>query len=323
MPNLFRFAFGLAALALTQAAPLHAQEFPTRPIRLIVPFTPGGGNDVLARLIADRFNAVFKQPTVVENRAGAGGNIGADVVAKAPADGQTLLLGNVSLAMIPHILKDTPFDARSDFTVLAIIASTPFGMVVPAVSPLNSVADVIAKAKADPGRMIYASVGLGTPHHLGMELFQLKTGTKMQHVVFKGSAPALSDLAASQFDLMLISLNAAAPFLQRKQIRVLAVGEPNRLADMPDVPTFVEQGVPDFEVTAWYGVIARSGLPPAVAARLSTEILDAVKNPELAKRLKAAGFDVTPIGPEAAQKRLLADYAAWGDVVKNAGIKAE
>jgi len=311
-------------LGLLVGAPALAQsEFPSRPIRLVVPFAPGGGNDLLARYISGKLYARWGQPVVVENKPGAGGNVGADYVAKAPADGLTLLLATNTLTINPYLQKHIPFDVRRDFAPLALLATTPFVFVVYEALPARSVQEVVDAAKAAPGRMSYASVGVGTPHHLGMELFKSITGTDIVHVPYRGSVPALTDTSTGQTQMMLATINAALPFLDGKKVRALGVAERQRLLELPDVPTLIEAGVADFEVTAWYAVLAPAATPAPIQEKLGGALLAAAKDADMPEKLGPAGFQ--PHAGSATQLRELieADLDKWRRVAAAAGIRPE
>jgi tripartite-type tricarboxylate transporter receptor subunit TctC len=312
----------LATFALAETAAAQS-EFPSRPIRLVVPFAAGGGNDLLARLLSSKLQAKWGQPVVVENKPGAGGNIGAEFVARAPADGYTLLLVTNTVTINPHLQKSVPFDARKDFAPIALLASTPFAIVVSPDLPVRSVAELVAHARAHPGKLSYASVGIGTPHHLGMELFKSLTATNMVHVPYKGSVPALTDTATGQTQVMLVTINAAMPFIQGQKVRPLGVGERARVPTLPDVPTAIEAGVPGFEVSAWYAVLAPASTPAEVRQKLADAILQAIAEPDTREKLAPAGFELTPGDSSELRTLIAADYDKWGRVVANAGIKPE
>jgi tripartite-type tricarboxylate transporter receptor subunit TctC len=314
----------LTLAAAVLASPASAQsDYPTRPIRLIVPFAPGGGNDLLARMISLKLSAKWSQPVVVENKPGAGGNIGAEFVARAPADGYTLLLVTNTVTINPYLQKNTPFDIRSDFAPIALLAYTPFALVVTPALPVRSVGELVAHAKANPGKLSYASVGIGTPHHLGMELFKSLTATDMVHVPYRGSVPALTDTASGQTQLMLVTVNAAAPFLQDNKVRALGVGERARIPTMRDVPTIIEGGVAGFEVTAWYAVLAPTATPAPIQQRLTEATLQAMADPETKERLGPAGFEMSPGSPDQLRRLISDDLAKWQRVVAAAGIQPE
>jgi len=311
------------ALALLPAAAAAQSDFPSRPIRLIVPFAAGGGNDILARAVAAKLQAKLGQPVVVENKAGAGGNIGAEFVARAAPDGYTLLIATNTVVINPHVQKSVPFDVRRDFAPIALLASTPFVLVVNNDLPVRSVGQLVDFARANPNRLSYASTGLGTPHHLGMELFRSLTGTTMVHVPYKGSVPALTDTATGQTQLMFATINAAMPFMQGQRVRALGVGERTRLASMRELPTIAESGVPGFELTAWYALLAPAATPAAVQKRLSEAVLQGMSEADTRERLSPSGFEITSGTPAELRALIATDYEQWGRVVRTAGITPE
>lgn len=317
-------AWLVAAMAFTCPSIGAAQtDFPVRPIRLIVPFAPGGGNDLLARYVSGKLNARWGQPVVVENKPGAGGNIGAEFVARSQPDGYTLLLVTNTVTINPYLQKNIPFNVRTDFAPLALLASTPFALVVTPGLPVSTVSELVAHAKAAPGKLSYASTGVGTPHHLGMELFKSLTGTDIVHVPYRGSVPGLTDTATGQTQVMLATINAAMPFLDGKRVRALGVGEKQRIASLPDVPTVIEAGVPGFEVTAWYGVLAPAATPAAIQQKLGEAIQQAARDPEMKEKLGPAGFEVMPDDGAALRRLIDTDLDRWGKVAAQAGIKPE
>lgn len=322
--NTIMTAWLVVAAAIAGPSIAAAQtDFPTRPIRLIVPFAPGGGNDLLARYVSGKLTARWGQPVVVENKPGAGGNIGAEFVARSQPDGHALLLVTNTVTINPYLQKNVPFDIRTDFAPLALLAATPFALVVTPELPVTSVRELIAHARAAPGKLSYASTGVGTPHHLGMELFKSLTSTDMVHVPYRGSVPGLTDTSTGQTQVMLATINAAMPFLDSKRVRALGVGEKQRIGALPDVPTVIEAGVPGFEVTAWYGVLAPAATPAPVQQKLGEAILHAARDPEMKEKLAPAGFEIMP-GDAAALRRLIdSDLERWGKVAAQAGIKPE
>jgi len=316
-------ALAWIALPATAAQAQADAGFPTRPIRMVVPFGAGGGNDLLARLIGQHLQTKWGQPVLVDNKPGAGGNIGADFVAKSAPDGYTLLLATNTLTINPATLLKMPFDVRQDFAPVALAAATPFVLLVSNDLPVKSVGELIAHARGKPGALSYASVGIGTPHHLGMELFKNLTNTDMVHVPYKGSALALSDLAGGRVQVMLASINAAMPMMQGGKVRALAVAEPKRIDSARDLPTVIEAGVPGFEITAWYAVLAPARTPPEIVRKLGDEIFKAMGEADTRDRLRPAGFEI--VRGTAAELRALiaADLDKWAGVVKAAGIKPE
>ena len=315
-------ALVLALIALPALAQSDA-AFPARPIRLVVPFASGGGNDLLARVIAQRLQTAWGQAVLVDNKPGAGGNIGADFVAKSAPDGHTLLLATNTLTINPAIFATIPFDVRQDFAPVALAAATPFVLLVNNELPVKSVRELIAHARAKPGKLSYASVGIGTPHHLGMELFKSLTGTDIVHVPYKGSVTSLTDLSSGQVQVMLASINAAMPFMQGGKVRAIAIAEPRRIESARDLPTVIESGVPGYEITAWYAVLAPARTPPEIVRKLGDEILKVMGESDTRERLRPAGFEI--VRGNAAELRALisSDIDKWAGVVKSAGIKPE
>ena len=315
-------ALVLALIALPALAQSDA-AFPARPIRLVVPFAAGGGNDLLARVISQRLQTAWGQPVLVDNKPGAGGNIGADFVAKSAPDGHTLLLATNTLTINPAIFATIPFDVRQDFAPVALAAATPFVLLVNNELPVKSVRDLIAHARAKPGKLSYASVGIGTPHHLGMELFKSLTGPDIVHVPYKGSVTALTDLSSGQVQVMLASINAAMPFMQGGKVRAIAIAEPKRIESARDLPTVIESGVPGYEITAWYAVLAPARTPPEIVRKLGDEIFKVMGESDTRERLRPAGFEI--VRGNAAELRALisSDIDKWAGVVKSAGIKPE
>lgn len=315
-------ALVLALIALPALAQSDA-AFPARPIRLVVPFAAGGGNDLLARVISQRLQTAWGQPVLVDNKPGAGGNIGADFVAKSAPDGHTLLLATNTLTINPAIFATIPFDVRQDFAPVALAAATPFVLLVNNELPVKSVRDLIAHARAKPGKLSYASVGIGTPHHLGMELFKSLTGTDIVHVPYKGSVNSLTDLSSGQVQVMLASINAAMPFMQGGKVRAIAIAEPKRIESARDLPTVIESGVPGYEITAWYAVLAPARTPPEIVRKLGDEIFKVMGESDTRERLRPAGFEI--VRGNAAELRALisSDIDKWAGVVKSAGIKPE
>ena len=306
-------------LAATMAA---AQSYPNRPIRLIVPFPPGGTNELLARIISQRLQEKWGQAVVTENRAGAGGNIGADAVAKSTPDGYTLLFGTNTLTMNPFLVKQMPFDVQRDLAPVAMIATTPFIVVVNNNLPVHSIAELIAHGKANAGKLSFGSAGTGTPHHLGAELFRTMTGVQMVHVPYKGSAQALTDVMTGQLDLMWVTINVGMPLVSAAKLRAIAVGEPQRLASQPELPSVAET-LPGYEVTAWYAVFAPAGTPPPLIEQLSAELVRVFQLAEVKDKLTPLGVELTTRNAAELRAVVAADLAKWRQVVAQAGLKPE
>jgi tripartite-type tricarboxylate transporter receptor subunit TctC len=315
----------VAILAASLAGSAFAQSYPSRPVRLIVPFPAGGSADLLGRALAKKMSEGLGQQVVVENRAGAGGTIGAGVVAKAPADGYTLGLGTVStLGMAPVVRASPPYDSLAAFAPVSLVASAPFLLVVNASVPAKSLAELVDLAKSQPGRLNFASIGEGTLQHFSGEHFKSLTGASMVHVPYKGVAPALVDLLAGQVQVLFdILASFQLQNIQSGRLRALAVAGPARIALLPAVPTMAEAGLPGFEVTAWFGLIAPRAAPPEIVARLNAEVRAAVASSEMREVISAQGFEPSASSPEQFTEVIRREVAKWAQVVKTSGFKAE
>jgi len=317
----------LAALFLVTLAgtlPACAQEYPRKAIRLIVPFAPGGGNDTVARVIAQSAGASLGQPMAVDNRPGAGGMLGADLAAKSPADGYTLFLGGVgSHAVNPNLHAKLPYDPVKDFAPITLIASAPSVLVVNPSLPARTLAEFTALAKASPGRINYASNGNGSSAQLAAVLYESMAGVQMVHVPYKGLAPALVDLLAGEVQAMFSSVVAIVPNIKAGRLRALAVTGKRRAALLPEVPTLDESGVPGYEAGSWYGILAPAGTPQAVVAKLHEAIVRALAQPEVRERLVSEGAEVIGSTPEAFAAHITAELARMGKLIRDAGIRME
>jgi tripartite-type tricarboxylate transporter receptor subunit TctC len=315
----------LAAVAilvgfLLPAPASHAQTYPTRPVTLVVAFTPAGPSDVLARVLGRKLEEVLKQPFVIVNRPGAGGNLGAEVVATAPPDGYTLLMGNNSiLATNASLYKSLPYDPVKDFKPISLIGEQANILVVNPKIPAHSVAELIALAKAEPGKLNYASSGVGTAAHLAGALFKAQADIDIVHVAYKGAAPALQDLVAGQVQMMFATAASVIGFINSGLVRPLAVTTLKRTAVLPDLPTVAEAGLPGFEATTWHGLVAPAATPPAVIARLHDATVAALHDPSLAKSLADLGVDISSSTPEEFARYITAEIPKWTAVVKASG----
>jgi tripartite-type tricarboxylate transporter receptor subunit TctC len=312
-------------LALGCAAPLHAQDpaadFPSRPLRQIVPFPPGGGVDIVTRIVAAKWSEVLGQTIAVENRAGAGGNLGADIAAKAAPDGYTLFTASVaSHGVSPAVYNSLPYDHIRDFAPLSLIGKTPNVLVVHPSVPARTVKEFIDYVKASPGKYNYGSPGFGTSPQMTMELFKLTTGLDIVHVPYKGGAPALADVMAGQITGMFGNLPEQLAAIRGGKTRALAVSTLRRTPLLPDVPTVAESGYPGFEVTVWYGVVTQSAVPKPILAKLSTTLLKTLNQPELKARLAESTIEAEPGTPEQFAAFIAAETAKWAKVVKDAAI---
>lgn len=311
--------FGLGAASKDA----RAQAWPSRPIRMVVPFTPGGGADITARFVAGPLGAMLGQPIVVENRGGAGGTIGTAAVAQAPADGYTLLYGTPGpLITNPHLMASLPYDAERDFAPVSVLTKGAYVMAVHRDVPARSVAEVIALARAHPGELTYASSGVGAGSHLAGELLCIETGIRMSHVSFRGTGPALQETAAGRVTMSIDSYGPMLPLLQAGALRAIAVTTAERIPELPDLPTIAET-IPGFEVTVVNYVCVRAGTPQPIIARLNEALLRVLSDPALDARMRAAGSS-PPQGstPEELGALLRSESAKWGEVIRRAGIQA-
>jgi tripartite-type tricarboxylate transporter receptor subunit TctC len=319
-----RAARVLTAVALAAASAAHAQAtYPTRAIRLVVPSSPGGGTDITARIIAPKLSEYLGQQVVVENRAGAGTMIGGEVVARSAPDGYTLLMGISTLAINPAMYKKVPYDALKDFAPISQVVSLPNILVSHPSVPVKSVKELITFARAHPGQLNFASAGIGTSPHLSMELFLVMTKLKMLHVPYKGSGQGVVDVLAGHIALMMPSILTALPYAKEGRLRALGVTSAKRAAGAPDVPTIAEAGVPGYEATQWFGVLAPAGTPRDIVNRVHKEIVRVLQTPQIRDRLSADG--AVPIGstPEEFAAYIRSETAKWAGVIKSAGIQPE
>ena len=328
MRQLARRLAGVGALAgllcLGGAGLAQAQDYPTKPVRFVVPFAPGGTTDVLARLLGEKLSVSLGQQFVIDNQAGAGGNIGTAQVAKAEPDGYTILMGTVGThAINQSIYPRLPFDPIKDFAPITLVATVPNVLVVNPEVPANSVAELIALAKAKPGELNFASSGNGSSIHLSGELFKVMAGVDMVHVPYKGSGPAVIDLLGGQVEMMFDNLPSSAPHIKAGKLRPLGVTSKERSPTLPDVPTIAEAGVPGYEALSWFGVLAPAGTPDAVVARLQEEIAKALADPAMQARFAELG--AVPVGDTPAEFAAFigTETAKWADVVQKAGITLE
>src|SRR5216110_3353834 len=317
--------FALLIPLLLAASPVSAQApdpYPSKPLRFILPFPPGGPTDILGRLIGERLASSLGQPVVVENRGGAGGNVGAEAAAKSAPDGYTLVLVAPSLAISPSLYSKLNYDPLRDFAPVSLVATVPNVIVTqPALAP--TLQEFIALAKAKPGGMNFGSGGSGTSNHLAGELFNLVTGAKLVHVPYKGVNLAMNDVLAGAIHLVVIGIPAAAPHIKAGRLRALALIAPQRASALPEVPTVGEAGVPNFEVTTWYGILAPAGTPKAIVARLNAELVKTVHAPDLKERLAEMATDPATSTPEEFADYIKREIAKWGEVVRQAGLKAD
>jgi len=312
------------AMAGALAAPVAlAQAYPAKAIRVIVPSSPGGGTDILARVIAARLTEAWGQQVVVENRAGAGQMIGIELAAKAAPDGYSLLMAASTLAINPVMYKKVPYDALRDFAPITQAAALPNILVAHPSLPVKNVKELVALAKARPGQLVYASAGHGTSPHLSFELFLYMTGTKMIHVPYKGTGPGAVDTVAGQVQLMMPNLLTALPHVKSGRLRALGVTSAKRSAGVPDVPTIAQAGVPGYEAIQWYGLLAPAGTPREIVTKLHGEIVKILAAPDTREKLSSDGAEPVGSTPEQFAAFIRAETDKWGKVVKAAGIQPE
>lgn len=301
-----------------------AQTYPARPVRLVVPFAPGGGSDLVGRLLAQRLGAALGQQFVVDNRAGAGGRIGTELVAKAPPDGYTLLLATSSVMVTaPALYRKLPFDMPKDFAPISLVAYTSYALVAHPSVPARSVRELIALARARPGRLTFASSGTGGPSHLAGELFSSMAGIRMIHVPYKGSSPGTLSVIAGETDLMFGNVLPALPAIKSGRLRPLGITSLKRSSLLPDVPTIAESGLPGFSVEQIYGLLAPGATPREIVARLNEETAKALQAPDLRNQLLTDGSEVAISTPEELGRTITAEIGKWRQVIEHAGIKAE
>lgn len=316
-----------AALVLPGVPQVHAQpetRWPVKPVKWVVPFPPGGAMDVIARTLGERLSQDLGQPFVIENRPGAGGNIGADFVAKQTADGHTIMITSIGMATNKALYPKLSYDPVKDFAPVSLLAVVPNVLVVnPQRIADKSVKDLLARARREPGRLTYASAGNGTSIHLAGEVFASMAQLTLQHIPYKGSGPAVTDLLGGQVDLMFDSITSARPHIQSGKLRALGVTSARRSPALPEVPTLAEAGVPGYEVSPWFAVFAPAGTPAEVVARLNKAIVTAMRQPEVLRKLESVGAE--PIGstPQALAEHLNKELLRWGTLIRDRDIRAD
>lgn len=306
----------LAAAFLLWYGPVAAQPYPTKPIRLIVPFAPGGGNDLIARIIGQRLTAIWGQAVIVDNRPGAGGNVAAEITARAASDGYTAFQFNVANAIAVSLYKDLRYDPLKDFAPVTQIAASPFILVVHPGVPVKTVPELIATAKQAPGQMSYGSSGSGGSTHLAMELFKAMTGTDFVHVPYGGGGPALNDVLGGRIQLLFAAPAAALAHVRAGKVRGLAVSGAKRVALVPDLPTIAEAGVPGYESSAWYGLVLPSRTPAAIVSALNNAVVRVLNEPDVEQKMAANGMQIVASSPSQFAVFIREEVAKWARVVK-------
>ena len=313
-----RYLISILIFLVTGAT--QAQQYPSRPVRIVVPLSPGGFADTPTRMLAPRLAEQFGKPLFIDNKPGAGGTIGAEFVAKSPPDGHTLVITGSTHVITAHLYKKLPYDALRDFTHICMIASGPYALVVNAQKiPAASVRELIALVKAQPGKIDYASSGNGSSQHLVGALFNAMAGVELNHVPYKGSAPAMQDLLAAQVGVSFAGIPNVLGHVKAGRLRALGVTTPKRWVDLPDVPTLAEAGVPGYEATLWLSISGPPGMPAPIVQRLYAEISKALQDPELQSSFRAAGVEALSMGPEELGRFMRAEHAKWGKVVRDTG----
>jgi tripartite-type tricarboxylate transporter receptor subunit TctC len=312
-----------AAFALLLALPALAQDYPTRPVRIVVSYAPGGSNDVVARVIAPELQKELGQSFIVENRAGASGTIGADMVAKSPPDGYTLFMGAGAHALAPSLYKKLPYDYVRDFAPISLAATSTYVLVVNPAVPARTVPELIALLKSKPGQLNYASAGKGTPLHLAAELFKSKTGTDIVHVPYGGDTPALNDLLAGTVQLSFMSVSSTAPQIRAGKLRALAVTSAQRSEALPDLPTLAELGIAGYDVGTWWGLLAPAGTPDTIITRLNAAMRKAVAQPEVKARFAPLGLDPRSDSPAEFATFIKMEVDRYAAIARIAAIEPE
>ncbi len=318
---LLALGLGWGGVAMAQAP---ASDWPTKPVRWVVPFPPGGAMDAIARALGEKAGKTVGQSFVIENKPGAGGNIGADLVAKAPADGHTIMITSIGMATNKPLYGKLSYDPIKDFAPVSLLAVVPNVLVTNNTQPnVKNVADLVAAARKAPGQLTYASAGNGTSIHLAGELFASLTKTDLVHVPYKGSSPAVSDLLGGQVNYMFDSVTSARPHLQSGKLRALGVTTAKRSSALPDVPTLAEAGVPGYELSPWFAVFAPAGTPKATIVKLQAALIDAMKQPDVVKRFEAIGAEAIGSTPDELAQHLQRESARWSKLIAERGIKPD
>lgn len=317
-------AVAAGILLLVQALPAaQAQNYPNRPVRFIVPFPPGGGNDIVGRIVALRLNETLGVPVVVDNRGGAGGTIGTDLTSKAPPDGHTMLVNNISLAVNATLIPKLPYDTLKDLAPVTLLGRQPNVVVVHPGVPAGSIKELLALARAKPGQMTYGSGGIGTASHLATKLLELMTQTNMIHVPYKGLGPALTDLMGGRVQVIISTLASALPQLKAGKLKPLAVTTATRSAFLPELPTMNEAGVNGYEFSTWYGLLVPGATPKSVVERLNAATVRALQSPSVKEQFGAQGLEATPGTPAEFGAYLRSEVAKWGKVIKASGARPD
>jgi tripartite-type tricarboxylate transporter receptor subunit TctC len=312
----------IVCLAALSSAAL-AQGYPDKPVRLVVPWPPGGSVDIIGRLIGVKLGQILGQPIVIENRSGASGNIGMDAVAKSRADGYTLVLNTIPLATNPSLFAQMPFDVSKDFAPIALIAKMPHLLIATHALPVGNMRELLALAKSQPGKLTYSSAGNGSTFHMAGELFKYLSNTVVVHVPYRGGGPALTDAVSGQVDISFPSFVAALPFVKAGKVKALAITSVSRSPLLPEVPTIAEAGLPGYEFTSWFMLLAPAGTPSDIVLKINQAVTETMMSPELTERFANEGTEIVTGSPEQAGSFLNRELAQWSRIIKERGIKSE
>lgn len=315
------FSLALCTLALINPGGAAAQGYPNRPIKVLVGYAPGGGSDIIARLVAQNLQTKLGQPVVVENRPGAGGNLAIDLVAKARPDGYTLLVTPNTFTMAPALFAKLPFDVVKDFAGVGVIATSPMVLIINPQVPIATVAELVQYAKANPGKLSYSTPGVGTPQHLGTELFKAMTSTDIVHIPYKGGAPAVAAVVSNEVPLSFAAINSAKPFIDAGRVRAVATSETRRYAGL-GLPT-IGATVQGYDVGIWYGVVVPAGTPKPIIDRLNAELAAIVQIPDVKEQMAKQGYDAAVAPPAEMETQIRAEVDKWVRAARQAGVKQE
>ncbi len=315
-------AIGAGALAMQWPGAARAQAYPAKPIRFIMPYPPGGSSEILARPIANELSKTIGQSVFIDYKPGGGSTIGADIVAKSPPDGYNMVMLLTAHAVNASLMPKLPYDTVKDFASITLAATLPLVVVVNAQSNIRTLQDLIAAARANPGKLNYASAGPGNTSHLAVEYFKSVVGVNLTHVPYKGSGPAITALLGREVDCIFDSLSSSLPQIQGGKFRAIAVSTLKRSKVLPDVPTIAEQGIAGFDVSVWYGIFAAAGTPAPIVQKLNSEIIKAMRAPEAKERIEAAGYDIVGSTPAELDAHVKAEITRWAKVVKDSGATA-
>ena len=314
----------LVALPVLAHAQGAAQPYPNKPVRIVVPYTTGGTNDVMARLLGQKLSEAWGQPVVVDNKPGAAGNIGAAEVARAVADGYTLLLTNINItSMNPALMQNMPFEPQKDFAPITLLGTTSLVLAVNPQVPAKNIEELLKLLRAKPGRLSYASSGAGSPQHMSAEMFKAVTHTSMVHIPYRGAAPALTDVVAGQVDLTFGVINQVLPHVRSGRLRALAVTSSKRLPGVPELPTLDESGVKGYESEVWLGLAAPSNTPATIIDKINQDVRKAMAQPDVVSKLSAQGIEPLVSTPDEMRQRAAHDLQRWTAIIKKMGIKSE